>query len=242
MSKLSVIGKIARLPLKMVPKSAIVTFLWGPLKGMRWITGASNHGYWLGMYERKMKRLLLENVSTGDTFLDLGAHVGYYSLLGAKLVGPKGKVYSFEPLPRNLAFLRKHLELNNISNVVVFEGAIAHFDGFFNLNDSSPVGAKLSEEGKLKVKVFWLKEMWRTGLMPLPQVIKMDIEGAELELLKDIKDILKTNNIRLFLSTHGKQTHRACLAILEDIGYSFQPLDGETVDAATEVLCLKKNA
>lgn len=239
MGKMSVIGKIVRMPLKLIPSSLKVVFLFGPLRGFKWITGASNHGYWLGVYEGKMKRYLLPSLKPGDAMLDLGAHVGYYSLIGARKVQATGKVYAFEPLPRNIGYLKDHLKLNDVENVVLYEGAIGHFDGYFNLTDNSPVGAKLSENGRLKVRVYSLKNLLQSKAIPIPQVIKMDIEGAEYELLNDLKDVLKDQDIKIFLSTHGKDIHRKCLAMLTDLGYSFIPLDADSLDQCTELYCFK---
>ncbi len=237
MAKLSLVARLIRLPLKLIPKDLTVRFLYGPLTGFSWITGASNHGYWLGFYERKMKSLLTHKVSKGDVFLDLGAHVGYYSLLASRLTGPQGKVYSFEPLPRNIAFLKKHFEMNGITNVVLYEGAVAHFDGHFNLSSASPVGAKLSEKGNLRVRVYSLKNLIDSGEIPVPQVMKIDIEGAEQDMLADIKSMLNEHRPKLFLSTHGKSVHQYCLALMRELEYSMVPLDGETLESCTEFFC-----
>ena len=239
MSKLSIVGKIVRLPLALIPKSLVVTFLSGPLKGFKWIVGASNHSYWLGFYEKRMKQLLLENLKAGDSMLDLGGHVGYYSLIGSRLVGSTGRVFTFEPLPRNIKFLEDHLRLNKVTNVRLYKGAIAEYEGTFKLNDSSPVGARLSETGGLDVRVYSLPKLWEEKELPIPQVIKMDIEGAERTLLPAIRSYLAQNNIKLFLSTHGKDTHRACVALLQELGYQFIPLDGATLDTCTEMYCYK---
>lgn len=240
MSKLSMVSKLIRLPLRLIPRSMTATFLYGPLKGFKWITGSSNHGYWLGLYETKMKGYIQERLKKGDVMFDFGAHVGYYSILGSRLVGKEGKVFSFEPLPRNIAFLKQHLSLNHISNVKLYEGAIAHFEGFFNLDASSPIGAKLSDRGTLQVKVYALRKLWESNELPIPQVIKMDIEGAELHLLQDVKSYLSTYNITLFLSTHGRDVHKQCIALLSSLNYEFKPLDAATVENCTEVYCFKK--
>jgi FkbM family methyltransferase len=235
MSKMSLASKLVRLPLKLIPPSLKVPFLYGSLRGFKWITGASNHGYWLGFYERKMKKYLIENLHKGEVMLDLGAHVGYYSLIGARLVGSEGKVYAFEPLPRNIGYLRQHLKLNDVRNVQLFEGAIAHYEGVANFNDASFVGARFSETGKVSVKVYWLRKMIEEKILPIPNVIKMDIEGAEVDLIPDIISILKNNQIKIFLSTHGKAIHQQCIANLSAIGYQFIPLDGENLEKCTEM-------
>ena len=71
---------------------------------------------------------------------DIGAHVGFYTLLSSILVGPNGHVYAFEPLPRNLKYLKEHLRINKITNVHVFELAVSNLSGegqFFEGPNSS---------------------------------------------------------------------------------------------------------
>jgi predicted methyltransferase len=91
--------------------------LQGKLRGKKWSVGSCSHGCWLGRYEYK-KRIIFENtVRQGNTVLDIGAYVGFYTVLASILVGPTGKVHAFEPLPRNLEYIKEHLRLNNITNV-----------------------------------------------------------------------------------------------------------------------------
>jgi FkbM family methyltransferase len=242
MSKLSFLGKLIRLPLKLIPKNFHIRILYGPLKGAKWITDSSNHGYWIGTYEPRMKRLLSEHLKDGNVFFDLGGHVGYYTLLASRLVGKSGKVITFEPLPRNLSFLKEHLQINSVENVSLFEGAVAHFDGIFKLQDSSRVGAKLSDKGKIDVKVFSLKKLWDEKRVPIADVIKMDIEGAELELIQSISNYLSSFPISIFLSTHGRETHQKCLQILSALNYKFVPLDASGIEECTELYCYKPQA
>ena len=74
----------------------------GKLRGKKWIVGSGEHGYWLGSYEMD-KRLAFEKEILPDSVIyDIGANVGFYSLLAAEMTGEKGHVYAFEPLPRNI--------------------------------------------------------------------------------------------------------------------------------------------
>lgn len=237
---MNLLGKLVRLPLKAIPPAMVVPILYGNMKGIRWVTGSSNHGYWLGWYEKPVRNMLQRYLSQGDTFLDLGAHVGYFSLLGSKLVGDDGAVYAFEPLPTNLDFLKNHFKLNDVNNVTLYEGAIAHYDGEFTMDGRSRVGAKLSDSGDIKVKVYSLKRLLNQNEIKKPDVIKMDIEGAEYDVLMDIQEYLSTNNITILLSTHGKEVHKKCIALLERLNYSFVPLDGDTLKGCTEFLAKKK--
>ena len=110
------LGRLLRLPLRLLPAGAVVPILSGPLRGRRWVVGAGPHGYWLGTYEADKQRLLQTLLREGDCFFDVGANVGFFTLLASALVGRSGRVVAFEPLPQNLAFLRRHLLLNRPHN------------------------------------------------------------------------------------------------------------------------------
>jgi len=77
-----------------------------------------------GQWEEGTTKFIKDNLRSGDTFIDVGASVGYYTLLASKLVGPKGKVYSFEPAKQNLDVLLRNLFDNGIKNVIVFPFAL----------------------------------------------------------------------------------------------------------------------
>ncbi|MBN8636124.1 MAG: hypothetical protein J0M07_12425 [Anaerolineae bacterium] len=94
-SRQSLIGQLLRLPLALMPKSARVPILQGALRGRWWIAGSSNHGCWLGSYEFDKQQRLSAHVQPGMVVYDIGAHVGFYTLLAAQLVGPGGHVFSF---------------------------------------------------------------------------------------------------------------------------------------------------
>ena len=102
-------GKILRLPLKLIPKRMVVPIVRGPLRGKRWIVGASTHGCWLGSYEYQKQSIFKKTVKSGYVVYDIGAHVGFYTLLSSVLVGTQGKVIAFEPVQRNLEYLKKHV-------------------------------------------------------------------------------------------------------------------------------------
>ena len=116
-------------PLRLIPRKMVVPIIQGPLRGKRWVVGSSTHGCWLGSYEYVKSRLRERHVRSGDPVYDIGAHVGFYTLLASVLVGPTGRVVAFEPFPRNLAYLRKHLALNHVRNAVVIEGAVYDHEG-----------------------------------------------------------------------------------------------------------------
>lgn len=128
-SRSSLAGRALRLPLRLIPDDTVVRILQGPLRGKRWVAGSSNHGCWLGSYEAAKQKRIFEVVRPGMVCWDVGAHVGFYTLLLAELVGPDGRVFAFEPLPGNLELLRRHVEMNGYRNVRVVPAALGDFDG-----------------------------------------------------------------------------------------------------------------
>ncbi|MGH9419338.1 MAG: FkbM family methyltransferase, partial [Thermoanaerobaculia bacterium] len=123
------IGKMIRLPLRLVPRNAVVRIRSGELRGWRWIAGSSTHGCWLGTYEQHVQALFRKALRSGSVVLDVGANVGFFTLLASKLVGSSGHVYAFEPFPRNLYFLERHIHMNGLSNVTVQSIAITSQSG-----------------------------------------------------------------------------------------------------------------
>jgi FkbM family methyltransferase len=221
--KSSILGRILRLPLRALPKDLRVSILQGPLRGKRWIVGAATHGCWLGSYEYANQRLFSKAIRPGSVVYDVGAHVGFYTLLAATLVGPQGHVVAFEPVPRNIWYLREHLKLNGITNVTVVEAAAGAGEGsaWFDEGPGSSMGY-LSDAGGLRVQTVCIDEMVAAGKIPPPEYIKMDVVGAEALVLTGAKATLVKRLPILFLSTHGPQVHRECQALLRALPYEVE--------------------
>ncbi|HWZ58637.1 MAG TPA: FkbM family methyltransferase, partial [Gemmatimonadaceae bacterium] len=123
------------MPLRVVPRERPVPILGGPLRGWRWIPAAASHGCWLGTFERAEQDVFARTVRPGDVVYDLGANVGFYTLLAARLAGPTGRVVAFEPVPRNLGYLRRHIALNQCENVTVVAAAVSDRSGTARFRD-----------------------------------------------------------------------------------------------------------
>lgn len=124
-SNKSLIGKILRLCLLLIPGNATVKILQGPLKGKKWFKNSGVNGYWLGTYELEKQKFFEKTVKKGNVIYDIGANVGFYTLLAAELIGEEGKIFAFEPLPRNIFYLKKHIKINKFNNIVVIEAAVS---------------------------------------------------------------------------------------------------------------------
>ena len=118
---------------------------------------------------------------------DVGAHVGTYSLLAASRVGPDGHVFAFEPLPRNLGYLERHLALNGVENCTVMDVAVSSEAGHAAFDESvHPAMGHLGATGGrvITVRTVVLDDLVARGAIRPPSVIKLDIEGAEYEALR----------------------------------------------------------
>ena len=93
-------AKVIRLPLRCLPPRLVVPILTGRLRGRKWIVGSGVHSCWIGSYELEKQLAFARVTPFGGTVLDLGANVGFYTVLAAELVGPSGRVHAFEPVPR----------------------------------------------------------------------------------------------------------------------------------------------
>jgi FkbM family methyltransferase len=224
------LGRIARLPLALVPREWVVPILQGPLRGKRWIAGSAVHSCWLGSYEHKKQKRISEEVGRGSVFYDVGANVGIYSLLSSQLVG-SGKVYAFEPVPRNLAYLRRHLKLNNVDNVEVLALAICDVTGQANFEvETTGLMGQLTEGGSVTVSTATLDSLIENGSVAPPDVIKMDIEGAELLALRGASFIFEWYRPVLFLATHGCAVERECRELLATWGYQIEEIGQDSYD------------
>lgn len=234
----SMLGKLLRLPLALIPHGAAVPVVQGPLRGVRWIVGASSHGCWMGCYEFSKQRLFAGTVRPGQVVYDIGANVGFYTLLASVLVGPTGRVLAFEPLPRNVDYLRTHMRLNHCDNVAVVMAAVSDTTGtarFDGSGDSSM--AHLATEGALAVETVTLDQMVFTRGEPPPQVLKIDVEGAEVAVLQGGRQTIETYGPTIFLALHGPELQHQCFAWLRARGYQVTPITG-TLEQSDEILAV----
>jgi len=243
LSDRTLVGQALRLPLRLVPKEAQVRIVRGPLRGKRWIAGSSNHGCWLGTYEYAKQQAFSTAIRRGDAVYDLGANVGLYSLLASVLVGSEGRVFSFEPVARNLRFLQRHLELNRVTNCSVFDVAVSSSNGEANFDTGpNPCRGHLTTESQtaLTVVTVTLDSLVGCGRLPPPNVIKCDIEGAEYDALRGAMGTLARHLPSIFLATHGPEVHMRCCKLLTSLGYKLMPLDDLPLNESSEILATRQ--
>jgi FkbM family methyltransferase len=218
--------------------------LGGRLRGRWWLLESRGKlaRILLGSYEPEQTRLFAETIRPGDTVLDVGAHVGYYTVLSAVLAGPTGTVWSFEPNPRNAAFLRRHVEINGLRQARVEQAAVSDAEGTarFDFGTGSGTG-HLADAGAIEVRTLRLDDFCAAHAI-VPRVVKIDVEGAEAAVLEGFAATMDAARPIIFLSTHGRPAHERCVAWLRERGYELAPIDGESVETATELLCTPMGA
>jgi len=156
------------------------------------------------VYEPMGTDLFKKEIQPGQIVLDIGANIGYYTLLAARLVGPTCRVYAFEPDPSNFKLLRKNVESNGYSNVVLINKAVSNQMGAARLylSATNKGDHRLYDTGGEKrsteVEIVALDEFFKS-LDKKIHFIKMDIQGAEAAALEGAKNLILANpDLKIF--------------------------------------------
>jgi FkbM family methyltransferase len=194
--------------------------LQGPLRGAIWEVGSGPHGYWLGSYESHVQAAMVKWVRPGEVAFDIGANVGFLTILASRLVGPAGRVVAFEPEPRNLERLRRHCDWNGAANVRIIEAAVSSRSGKGRLGvagDQSSAG--LDPRGEIDVTLVAIDELVQSHEIPPPEFMKVDVEGHELDVLRGARRTIEESQPVIVLAAHGSARAAECRGSLEAGGY-----------------------
>ncbi len=206
----------------------------GPAAGL-WLelNPRTGQGYLRGEAESAVQAVLADRLQPGMVFYDLGANLGLFTLLAARLVGESGKVFSFEPDPENAARLRRNIQRNGFKNVTVLESGVWSTTGSFHFVASDSLtpdhgmgrfvenGAELA--GSL-VACVSLDDFTKTA--PLPDAIKCDVEGAEVEVLRGADKLLQSScRPWIILETHSPAYDQAARGIFDRLAYQVTAAD-----------------
>jgi FkbM family methyltransferase len=159
-------------------------------------------------YEHGFDRYMLQRLRPGDTVWDVGANVGYFSQRFASLVAPTGRVVAFEPSSSTFAALERACA--GLANVELHKIALADFDGEadFSVSESptdptNAIASSASTGRTTKVDVRRADSLVREKRIPLPNRIKIDVEGFELDVLSGMSNVLSHPQLRsLFIEVH----------------------------------------
>jgi FkbM family methyltransferase len=167
------------------------------------------------IHEEATTALFKKIVKPGDVVLDLGANIGYFTLLAAKLVGDRGRVHAFEPEPRNYHYLRRNIEMNGYRNVFAYQKGVSNISGKTRLyicpydsghhTINKPNGIKKyrpdygGEIKEIEIDVVATDDFLKDKIERV-DIIKVDIEGAEVLAFDGMRNMLKANqNVKIFL-------------------------------------------
>lgn len=143
--------------------------------------------YYWGEWEPSETALLRRLLAPGDVFADAGANIGYYSLLAARLVGPRGGVVAFEPVPETARRLRENVALNGFGNVTVHELALSDREGLVRIRrvDARNIGRDTISPAARAEASFEVRSARLDDLLDGPvRLLKLDLEGAEMLALR----------------------------------------------------------
>jgi FkbM family methyltransferase len=164
--------------------------------GQRWI--------YFGGYERQETKWVTRWLQPGMTVIDVGANVGYYTLLAASCVGPTGKVFAIEPSPYAYARLKETVAANALSQVVTLQAALGSAGGEGVLymppsGNHSPSMVLCDQEDYWRVPLRTLDDCLEEWGLERVDLLKMDVEGFEPQVLRGARLALSTGKIRTLL-------------------------------------------
>jgi FkbM family methyltransferase len=215
----------ARRLIKQFTKRFSIVMKSGALKGMR-IVAVAGPKFQHDRYEPEFFRAFIENLKEGMVVYDVGAHWGYYTLVASRVVGDTGRVIAFEPNHENIQILRRNIQYNNIKNIECLEIAVGDLCGKVSFDPGADTGlGKISTAGKIQVECRTLDSLMDS--LSKPQLIKIDVEGAEAAVIRGASRLIAEIRPVLFIEMHGAQEFAECHQILSLQGYSLVELQGK---------------
>ena len=185
--------------------------------------------YWLGTYEPELQAALHDLIQPGAVIYDVGANIGYVSLLLAKAAGETGKIYAFEALPENAERWRKNMLLNGMeARLSLFSGAVTQTAGpvRFLVHASGGMGKAAGSAGRqdpyqseISIPGVSLDEFVYGQGNPPPQVVKMDIEGGEVLALPGMQRVLAEARPLMLMELRGPESSRVAWGTLTAADY-----------------------
>ncbi len=172
------------------------------------------------------------------TFLDVGANVGKYSVILGNQLKENGKVFAFEPEPSNLKALKKNLELNKLTNVIIIPFACSDKKDKLKLylNEKNSGGHSLIKKQKkfIEVEVDTLDNIIKKYKIKKVHLIKIDVEGAEADVLKGAKIILERDHPRIIFEAWDKEHFEIIKKVLTPFKYQIKQIGEENYLAYTK--------
>lgn len=209
------------------------TTLWG--SAMRFYLPEGGMVYYYGFWEANLTNFFINFLKEGDTFIDIGAHVGYYSVLASDLVGKGGKVYAFEPTPRTFLSLSENSQAK--SNIDVYNNAILDEETTIDFFDYGPkYSAFNSFKKRTAEEIFFKDDVTKIAVAAIsidtfckknnvtPTFIKIDAEGSEYLILSAMHSLLHESrpivSIEVSTNKEWEENLKKSFFIFEKYGYT----------------------
>lgn len=213
----------------------------GPAAGLRFeISLPKDKAIWTGMVEPEFSTALRDGTRPGNVCYDVGGYRGYMS--GVMALAGARQVITFEPLTENIAAIRRLMELNRHLPIQIQEIAVGKCDGevqFSTMADPSmgklttsafQTGAEVLKS--VTIRMQRLDTLVFEKGLPRPDVIKIDVEGAEADVLRGAERVLSEYRATIFIETHSASLRQECSQLLVDLGYRVRQLDSEQLKSA----------
>jgi FkbM family methyltransferase len=214
-----------------------LTILGGAAAGARINLGGSYLQYLTGDVEPEIQSTLARLLQPGQVVYDVGANIGFFTIICARLVGSAGRVYAFEPMPDSAATLRHNVALNSLDNTIVVEKAASSATGkatllisewsAFHALKAQGISPPEEARGEIEVQTVTLDDFASRNVAP--DVVKIDVEGAELEVIHGMSALLASARPLIVCELHG--TNAEFMRLIESHGYEARTL-GESKPVA----------
>ena len=198
--------------------------------------------YFYGIWEKEMTSIVKSKVQNGWNILDIGADVGYYSLLFASKCGEQGAVAAFDPDPEPWPILNYNIKMFPLSNISAFHLALSDHDGHGMMKVGGRGQLFPDQEGKeddtSTVEMTTLDKFWPKLNWDHLDLVKIDTEGAEMSILLGMENIIKKYHPHLLIEVHplklkkifNSSAEKLFEYITEEFPYKLTPVDSKTLD------------
>jgi FkbM family methyltransferase len=227
---------LRRLVRRVIPSETRVWFRIsdGLAKGL-WVNLDPRYetSYAEGRYETVIQRALSQYLGPGSVFYDIGAHIGVVSMYAAQLVGVNGRVFAFEAAPENASRIQAHLTRNNLPQIRTIACAIWSSGGRVRFErapvqssrNGGAVATQLTTKKNETIEVDAVAlDDFALG-NPLPTVIKIDVEGAEADVLRGSEEVFRRAKPVLICEVHNDRAEANVTRWLEERAYQFEWLE-----------------